>query len=79
MVLIFSIILPIASAIMIFTIQRYLQPWVHGIVAGYGIVNLFGLKNLKGTNEYKSILTKNIIAIVLSVVAAIAITYLSIW
>ena len=79
MVLIFSIILPIASAIMIFTIQRYLQPWVHGIVAGYAIVNLFGLKNLKGTNEYKSLMTKNIIAMVLSIIAAIAISYLSIW
>ena len=77
-VLIFSILLPIVSVIMLFTVQYYLQVWVHGIVAGYAIVNIFGLKNLKGTPEYKSLLTKNIISMVISIIAAVVVGFLTI-
>lgn len=70
-VLISSILLPTVSAIMIFTIQRYLLVWIYGIVIGYAIVNIFGLKNFKNSSNYKSLLIKNIIGIVLSIIAIV--------
>lgn len=75
-VLIFSILLPIISIVMFYTSGYYFQFWVHGIVAGYAIVNIFGLKNFKNYDEYKSLLAKNVIAIVISIVCALAISFI---
>ena len=73
--LISSIVLPIVSLVLLFTIQFYIQFYFHGITAGLAIVNLAGLKNLKGTKEHKSLLIKNIISIVVSVIAAFGIAF----
>ena len=70
-----SIALPIISVIIWFAFKFYIQFWVFGIVAGYGIVNLAGLKNLKGKPEYKPLLIKNIIAMVISIVCAIVMAF----
>ena len=61
---------------MFYTSGYYFQFWVHGIVAGYAIVNIFGLKNFKNYDEYKSLLAKNVIAIVISIVCALAISFI---
>jgi len=74
--LIFSILLPVISLIMFFSIGYYLKIWLHGILVGYAIVNIFGLKNFKTCAEYKSLLTKNIIAIIISIVCALGISFL---
>lgn len=69
--LIFSIIAPIISTIILVNWGYYLQVWIYGIIIGYALVNIFGLKQLKGKPIYKSLLIKNIIAIVISIIACI--------
>lgn len=70
--LIFSFIIPAVSVFMLFMWAYYIQVWVYGIVVGVAAVNIAGLKQLKELPEYKSLLTKNIIAIVVSIIAGIA-------
>jgi uncharacterized membrane protein YidH (DUF202 family) len=74
--LIFSIILLVLSISMLFIFGFYIKAWVHGIIIGYAIVNIVGLNNLKDTKEYNSLLTKNIISIVVSAVSIVSILFL---
>ncbi|MBR4177908.1 MAG: hypothetical protein IKR57_01000 [Bacilli bacterium] len=68
-----SLIIPFVSIIMLYTIKYVVAVWVYGIVIGYCIVNIVGLKNLKTTDseKYKSLLIKNIIAIVVNIIAIV--------
>ena len=75
-VLVLSILIPAISLIMFYITGYYLKIWVHGIIVGYAIVNIFGLKNFKQFEEYKSILIKNIISIIISIVSALVISFL---
>ena len=77
-VLIASII-PIISVIMFFTISYYITFWVYGLVIGYAIVNISGLKNQKGSANYKKLLTKNIIAIIISAIILLLTAYITIY
>ena len=71
MVLIFSILLPAISAFLVFNWGYYLKIWMYAIVIGYGIVNIAGLKNLKGTDSYKSLLMQNVIGMIICLVAIV--------
>lgn len=66
--------------IMLFTIQRVIQPWVYGISIGYTLINLSSLKKHKQflNDKYKSLIRLDIISIVISIVGIIISTYLMI-
>lgn len=68
-----SIILPIISLIMFLTINFYITHFVYALFMGCAIINVFGLKklNLNNSKKYKSLLSKNIIAIILLAIAII--------
>ena len=76
--LIASIIIPIISIVLFISAKLYITPWVYGIVIGYAIVNLVGLKSQKMNEQYKSNLFKNIIAIIISILFSVATAYISI-
>ena len=76
--LVISIIFPIVSVILFISSKLYITPWVYGIVIGYAIVNLVGLKTQKGNEHYKSNIFKNILAIIISILFAIVTIYISV-
>ena len=78
-VLIASVVLPIISVILYFvTDHKYvLQFWFYSIIIGYGIINIHGLKNIKGTDKYKSLLMKNVIAMVIALISLIVTLYIT--
>ena len=75
-----SIILPIISVILFFTSEIFINAWIYGIIIGYAIVNTAGLNGQKDSmgKKYKSLQLKNIIAIVISAIAAIVTAYISV-
>ncbi len=75
-VLITSIVLPIISVVMCYLIEYYIAFWVYAIIAGYAVVNISGLKNLKGSDKYNNLLIKNIIAIILLSISMAVTIYL---
>ena len=76
--LITSIAFPIISTVMLFTINYYITPWVYGMIIGYSILNIVGLKNIKDNSSlYKSSLIKCIISIVICIIAAIIGLYIA--
>ncbi len=77
--LIATILFPIISVIMYFTLQYVIAVWFYGILIGYGLVNLSGLKNVKDDAKlHSSILIKNIIAIVINIISIILTMFLTI-
>ncbi|MBQ9012267.1 MAG: hypothetical protein IJ105_03800 [Bacilli bacterium] len=78
MTLIISIILPIVSLILFILLKSYITPWVYGLVIGFAIVNMVGLKNFKDNEKYKSLLIKNLIAIIISLIMAVISIYISV-
>ena len=69
--LLISIILPIISIILFYTSSLYIPPFIFGIVVGYAVVNIFGLKSQKGNQDYKSNMIKNWLAIIITIVFSI--------
>lgn len=78
MTLIISIMLPIVSLILFILLKSYITPWVYGLVIGFAIVNMVGLKNFKDNEKYKSLLIKNLIAIIISLIMAVISIYISV-
>ena len=76
LLLIFSIILPILSIVLIYAFNLIIKAWVYGLFIGYTIVNIYGLKNDKNSSEYKSLLLKNIIAAVIYGLSAFITTFI---
>lgn len=78
--LIFSCACIAITFIMLFTIKMVISPWVYGISIGYTIINLSSLKRHKQVlnNKYGSLITLNIISIVVSIVGFIISGYLMI-
>ncbi|MBE6161101.1 MAG: hypothetical protein E7158_02620 [Firmicutes bacterium] len=76
--LIFSIIMPILSIVLIYEFNLYIKAWVYGLFIGYTIVTIAGLKNDKNSLEYKSLLLKNIIAAIIYGISAILTVFLSV-
>ena len=76
-----SITLPIISIIMVITIGRFITAWLYAADIGYAIVNISGLKNqnIVDNTLYKSLLTKNIVSIVISFVMMIITIYATIF
>ena len=70
----------VLTFIMLFTIKRVIQPWVYGISIGYTIINLSSLKKHKQVlnDKYGSLITLDIISIVVSIVGIIISGYLMI-
>lgn len=70
--LLWSILIPIISIVLLFTIHYYVMSWVYGIYIGYAVVNLLGIKNLDIDEASKNkARIKNIIAIAICVVSII--------
>lgn len=78
-ILIASVLLPIISVILyMVTNHKYvLQFWFYSIIIGYGIINIFGLKNIKGSDKYKSLIMKNVIAVVIAIISLIVTLYIT--
>lgn len=67
-----SIILPIISVVMFYTIQYVIAVWTYGIVIGIGIINIAGLKNQNITSEERTkAVIKNFAAMIISIIAII--------
>lgn len=68
----------VISFIMLFTVKMVVSPWMYGIPIGYTIINLSSLKKHKQilNNKYNSLVTSNIISIVISIIGAIVSGYL---
>jgi hypothetical protein len=71
--LVASLLLPVISIILYFTTKEYLiNSMFYGVIIGLACINIFGLKHLKSSDAklYKTLLIKNIIAVLVSVIAA---------
>ena len=68
-----SILIPIISIILLYSVGYVISVWVYGFVIGYCIVNFVGLKNLKSadTEKYKSSLIKNVVSVVINIIAIV--------
>ena len=65
----FTGVLPLLSVIWLFLVGGVVSPIVYGIFIGYSIINLAGLKKVShDPNLYRSLLIKNIIAMVLFII-----------
>ncbi|MGM9877615.1 MAG: zinc-ribbon domain-containing protein [Bacilli bacterium] len=78
--LIFSCACIAITFIMLFTVQMVISPWLYGISIGYTIINLSSLKKHKQVlnDKYGSIITLNIVSIVVSIIGFIISGYLMI-
>ncbi len=78
--LIFSCACIALTFIMLFTIKMVIQPWVYGISIGYTIINLSSLKKHKQVlnEKYGSLITLDIISIVVSIIGIVISGYLMI-
>lgn len=70
----------VITFILLFTIERVVSPWVYGISIGYTIINLSSIRKHKQVlnDKYGSLITLNIVSIVISIVGAIISGYLMI-
>lgn len=70
----------VITFILLFTIKMVVSPWVYGISIGYTIINLSSIRKHKQVlnDKYGSLITLNIVSIVISIVGAIISGYLMI-
>ncbi len=59
--------------IMLFTIKRVISPWIYGISIGYTIINITSINKYKQAlnDRYKSLITINIIAMVIGIIGVL--------
>ena len=78
--LIFSCACILITFILLFTVEKVIAPWMYGLSIGYSIISLSSINNNKQSlgDKYKSLLTLNIISIVISVIGSIISIYLMI-
>lgn len=78
--LIFSCACILITFILLFTVEKVIAPWMYGLSIGYSIISLSSINNNKQSlgDKYKSLLTLNIISIVISAIGAIISIYLMI-
>lgn len=75
----FSIILSTVSILMILFWQYYITYWTYAVVIGLGIANISGLRNQKNSNQYKWLVTKNVITIIISTIMLLMTIYITIF
>lgn len=80
MPLIFSCACIAITFILLFTLQLVISPWMYGISIGYTIISLSSIKKNKQAliDKYTSLLTLNIISIIISIIGIIISGYLMI-
>jgi len=76
----FSCACIVITFILLFTIKMVISPWLYGISIGYTIISLLSIKKHKQVlnDKYGSLITLNIISIVISIVGIIISGYLMI-
>lgn len=76
--LIFSCTCIVITFVLLFTAKRVISPWIYGISIGYSIINLSSIKKHKQllNDKYKSLITLNIISIVVGIIGIIISLYL---
>lgn len=75
----FSIIVSTISIIMILFLGYYITHWIYAVIIGLGIVNISGLRNQKDNEQYKELMTKNIISIIISTIMLLVTIYLTVF
>lgn len=70
--LIFSCLCIAITFILLYTVEKVIAPWIYGLSIGYTIISLSSISKNKQVlgNKYNSLLTLNIISIVVSIIGA---------
>lgn len=78
--LIFSCLCIAITFILLFTVGKVIAPWMYGISIGYTVINLSSIKKFKQSlnDKYTSLITLNVISIIVSVIGFIISGYLMI-
>ncbi len=76
-VFIASLAISIISIVMLVASGYYITFWIYPIIIGYSILNIAGLNNQKQSSNYNKLMTKNIIAIVISTIMLLVTIYLT--
>ncbi len=72
------IIFPIISVLLAYFAGLIIHPVAYGFLIGYAILNIFGIKKHESTPETKSLMTQNIIIMVIAIVEMIVAALLTV-
>ena len=74
-----SIFLTISSTILFLLWRYYITYWIYAVIIGLAIINIAGLKNQRNNAQYKELMIKNIMAIIISTVILLITIYFTVF